>query len=148
MMDEYDELIFLDDDDMRNARGARDHRSKSGSRVGLIRYPRTVPVHRPRAPVGDYGAGRDHRPAPGPVVVAPVVEEKRSILGNLSTGEIVEIAAQVLSAIQPLPGAPVATGTATTDTANLITYQTALATHAKRVEQVRTLGSLLGKLLD
>ena len=146
MMDEYDELIFLDDDDMRNARGARDHRSKGGGRMGLIRSPRAVPVRRHYP--GMSGPGRDHRPAATPVVVTPVVAEKRSILGNLSTGELVEIAAQVLSAIQPLPGAPVATGTQTTDTANLITYQTALATHAKRVEQVRTLGSLLGKLLD
>lgn len=146
MMDEYDELIFLDDD-MRNARGGRDHRT-GGGRVGLIRSPRVVPVRRRRVPGGDYNGGRDHRSAPGPVVVAPVEIEKRSILGNLSTGELVEIAAQVLSAIQPLPGAPVATGVGTTDTSNLITYQTALAAHAKRVEQVRTLGSVLGKLLD
>jgi hypothetical protein len=145
MMDEYDELILLDDDDMRNARGVRDNRSRTGSRVGLIRSPRAVPVR--RHPIGGFG-GRDQRTPSAPVVVTPMVEEKRSILGNLSTGELVEIAAQVLSAIQPLPGAPVATGTHATDTSNLITYQTALAAHAKRVEQVRTLGSVLGKLLD
>lgn len=146
MMDEYDELIFLDDDDMRNARGSRDHRASGGGRAGLIRQPRVVPVRRVPSQ-GGYDR-RDRRPTSGSVVVAPVAQAKTGILGNLSTGELVEIAAQVLSAIQPLPGAPVATGTRVTDTANLITYQTALAAHAKRVEQVRTLGSVLGKLLD
>lgn len=145
-MYDYDELYFLDDEDLRN-RGPRDHRSKNGKSVGLIRYPRVAPVpyRRPHGPV-DYDR-RDRRPAYPPVVVAPVAE-KSGILGNLTTGELVEIAAQILSAIQPLPGAPTATGTAATDTQNLITYQTALAAHAKRVEQVRTLGSLVGKLLD
>jgi hypothetical protein len=34
-----------------------------------------------------------------------------------------------------------------TDVENLVIYQTALATHAKRDEQLRTLGSLLAKVL-
>ena len=34
-----------------------------------------------------------------------------------------------------------------TDVENLVIYQTALATHAKRDEQLRTLGGLLGRLL-
>ena len=44
-------------------------------------------------------------------------------------------------------GAPNAQGDVETDVENLVIYQTALATHAKRDEQLRTLGSLLGKIL-
>ena len=54
---------------------------------------------------------------------------------------------EAAAAIQPLPGAPPAQGHVETDVENLVIYQTALATHAKRDEQLRTLGSLLGKLL-
>ena len=70
-----------------------------------------------------------------------------SILGRLTTGELIEMAAQIFGALQSLPQAPVATDSARTDVQNLITYQSALASHAKRDEQVRTLGSLVGKLV-
>jgi len=53
----------------------------------------------------------------------------------------------VFAAIQPLPGAPSATGRAEDDVANLVSYQSALAVHAKRDEQLRTLGSLVAKVL-
>ena len=55
--------------------------------------------------------------------------------------------AQVFAALQSLPAAPVATGDVETDVGNLILYQGALAQHAKRDEQVRTLGSLVAKLV-
>ena len=74
-------------------------------------------------------------------------QSKLGGLGNLTTGEIIELAAQLLAAIQPLPGAPSGVGDVETDVENLVIYQTALATHAKRDEQLRTLGSLLAKVL-
>ena len=76
-----------------------------------------------------------------------MVQQPRRMFGGLSTGELVEMAAQILAAIQPLPGAPAAQGHVETDVENLVVYQTALATHAKRDEQLRTLGGLIGRLL-
>jgi hypothetical protein len=69
-------------------------------------------------------------------------------LAGLSTGDLVEMASQLLAAIQPLPAAPVAVGTVGVDVENLVIYQTALATHAKRDEQLRTIGTLLGRILN
>jgi len=66
---------------------------------------------------------------------------------GMSTGELIDTAIQILAAITPLPAAPVAQGDATTDVDNLVTYQGALATHAKRDEQLRTLGNLLVRIL-
>lgn len=69
------------------------------------------------------------------------------MLGKLTTGQIVEMVAQVFAALQSLPGAPVSTRDLETDVSNLILYQGALAAHAKRDEQVRTLGNLVAKLV-
>ena len=65
----------------------------------------------------------------------------------MSTGELIDTAIQLLAAVQPLPVAPTGQGDATTDVENLVVYQNALATHAKRDEQLRTLGSLLLRVL-
>lgn len=67
--------------------------------------------------------------------------------GQIQVGSLVEMATQVLAALQTLPVPPSPTESASTDVANLVTYQSALATHAKRDEQIRTLGQLAGKLL-
>jgi hypothetical protein len=133
-MDET-ELYFIDDD-ARNARGSRDHRSDQ--QRPFTPQPNRIIV---RAP------GR----APAVVTAAPAVvaeSEPRRLLGNLTAGEIVEVGTQILAALQPLPVAPVATGTVSNDVGNLVLYQSALAIHAKRDEQLRTLGSLVGKLLS
>jgi hypothetical protein len=66
---------------------------------------------------------------------------------GMTTGELIDTGIQLLAAIQPLPAAPVAQGEPGVDVENLVTYQTALATHAKRDEQLRTLGSLLVRIL-
>ena len=66
---------------------------------------------------------------------------------GMSTGELIDTAVQILAAITPLPVAPTAVGEETTDVENLVTYQGALATHAKRDEQLRTLGTLLVRIL-
>jgi len=140
-MDDYDiYIVEEDDDDARNA----DHRTSGGWRrgPGLIRTRRPGRVVRPARVSGGgrtvvVGGGRAVAPAGG-----------RPVFGNLTTGELIEAAAQVLAAMQPLPAPPVATGSSGVDVSNLILYQSALATHAKRDEQLRTVGSLIGKLID
>jgi hypothetical protein len=141
-MDEYAEIYFLDDedDDFRNA--TRDHRTSSGRVMVPSRRPGgRVRVARPVA-----------RPTSRTVVARPVVmaqeQQQGSILGNLTRAELVELGAKVLASIQPLPPAPLATGKTDDDIANLITYQSALSLHAKRDEQLRTIGDLLAKVLS
>lgn len=136
-MDDYD-IYILDDEDTRNA--SHDHRTSSTSGGRRV-------VH--------HGSGiirsNPHRVVRSPsrtVVVGSPARATRQVLGGLTVGELIQAAAQVLAAIQPLPASPVATGYADTDVANLILYQGALATHAKRDEQLRTLGSLVEKLID
>ncbi len=67
--------------------------------------------------------------------------------GKVTPGQLVDLVAQIFAALIPLPGAPVATDSAATDVGNLILYQSALASYAKRDEQVRTLGNLVTKLI-
>jgi hypothetical protein len=145
-MDEYD-VIYLDEDE-RNARATVVDSRKGGGRVVVGgRRPGgssvVVPPSRRPTVIHSGGRGGDRQRAPVVIQEAP----KKTMLAGLTTGEIVELAAQILAAIQPLPGAPTAAGEVETDVENLVIYQTALATHAKRDEQLRTLGSLLGKLL-
>ena len=77
----------------------------------------------------------------------PMQSTAATILGKLTSGQIVEMVAQIFAALQSLPGAPVATKDVSTDVSNLILYQGALAQHAKRDEQVRTLGGLVARLV-
>lgn len=70
-----------------------------------------------------------------------------NIFGKVTPGQLVDLVAQIFAALMPLPAAPVATDSASTDVGNLILYQSALASYAKRDEQVRTLGNLVTKLL-
>jgi hypothetical protein len=66
---------------------------------------------------------------------------------GMTTGELIDTGIQLLAAITPLPAAPTAQGEAGTDVENLMTYSGALAQHAKRDEQLRTLGNLLVRIL-
>ena len=124
--------------------------------------------HRPTTrPVSPFAPGRRPfvpsqtvyvppvRPAAAPVYSQPQViytappmqSTAATLLGKLTTGQIVEMVAQVFAALQSLPGAPLATRDVSTDVSNLILYQGALAGHAKRDEQVRTLGALVARLV-
>ena len=82
-----------------------------------------------------------------PTVIYHQAPAKPSVLAGMTVAELVDMGAQLLAALQPLPSAPTAAGELETDVENMVIYQTALATHAKRDEQLRTLGSLLGRLL-
>ncbi len=163
-MDEYADIYYVDEN--RNAT-VRDHRHQPQA-TGLPgflrpRQPtRTVYVDRPPvrhevAPVASpmiYPQQQfiaAHQPQlmypqgfpPG----FPQQSTAAALFGKLTTGQIVDMVAQAFAALQTLPGAPVATRETSTDVANLILFQNALAQHAKRDEQVRTLGSLVAKLV-
>ena len=141
-MDEFADIYYVD---TRNAdnRDHRTHPSPSG-RPGWGGLPtRTVYVPPSRQPVPGYA-----NPAPM-IYQAPYPPQSvaASFFGKLTTGQVVDMVAQLFAALQPLPGAPVATKDTATDVGNLILFQGALASHAKRDEQIRTLGGLVGKVV-
>lgn len=142
MEDEYADIYYVDP---RNA--TRDHRP-GGSRPG---WQPAVNRIRPMAPAQTvYLPQRPLAQAvqPPQVIYAPTANPTAAaLLGKLTTGQIVEMVAQIFAALQSLPGAPVATRDVSTDVANMILYQGALAQHAKRDEQVRTLGGLVARLV-
>jgi hypothetical protein len=137
-----DEVIYIDDDE-RNAVRARRRRPEFGRRFGgrsvVIPSRRTSFV---RHPSSDFAEWFDRRPTQ--VVVQ---QPGKTLLGGFAIGELIEMATQAFAALQSLPTPPTAQGSMDIDVENLVTYQTALANHAKRDEQVRTLGSLVGRLL-
>ena len=136
---DYD-VMYLDDG--RNA----DHRSQGG-RAPWGR-PQTTGQRTVVVPASARPTVITSRPAYGPPAYGaygqPVPFAARF---GMSTGELIDTAIQILAAIQPLPAAPTAQGDAGIDVENLVTYQGALATHAKRDEQLRTLGNLLVRIL-
>ncbi|HWO21284.1 MAG TPA: hypothetical protein VNO30_21100 [Kofleriaceae bacterium] len=152
-MEEYADIYYVD---ARNA--TRDHRP--GNRPVAWAQPRlpatqTVyasptrpPVYNQPAPVYNQTAYPGAVYAQAPQVMYPVPQSPlTALLGRLTPGQLIEMAAQIFAALQSLPAAPVATQDTSTDVSNLVTYQSALAQHAKRDEQVRTLGSLVARLL-
>ncbi|HVV82908.1 MAG TPA: hypothetical protein VHE35_07495 [Kofleriaceae bacterium] len=139
---DHDEILI---DDPRNAR------------VRVVRQPATLrpgtyPMVPPRV-MPPYQAAY-YQPAPvmayPPAAYAPAAYPAASVatrFADLSTGEVLALAAQAFAALQPLPAAPVVLGKVDDDLSNLITYQAALAVHAKRDEQLRTVGALIAKFL-
>lgn len=143
MEEEFADIYYVDS---RNAvvRDNRDRRAPAGQGW----RPRPVPpptrtVYLPPQQPAVYAA----QPAVMYPPQAPYQGTAASILGKLTTGQIVEMVAQAFAAIQSLPQAPTATRDLETDVGNMILYQSALATHAKRDEQVRTLGGLVARLV-
>ncbi|MBV8758628.1 MAG: hypothetical protein JO257_15180 [Deltaproteobacteria bacterium] len=98
-----------------------------------------------------YGApARVYAPAQPQILYAPPPPPQTAaatLLGKVTAGQLVDLVAQMFAALMPLPAAPVATDSVSTDVGNLILYQAALAQYAKRDEQVRTLGNLVTKLV-
>jgi hypothetical protein len=147
---DYD-VIYVGDE--RNAVRVSDHRSP-GSRPPGNPWNRPRPVAGSRTVVVPPGA----RPtvitggssSPGfyrPEYMVPASPHSLASRFGMTTGELIDTGIQVLAAIQPLPAAPTAQGDAGVDVENLITYQGALWQHAKRDEQLRTLGGLLARIL-
>ena len=146
------DVIYIGDDE-RNA----DRRTHvAGNRPGWGRpRPRTVVVpagaSRPMV-IQSGGSAPGYGYAQPPVGYAqpPVIYAQQPSFASrfgMTTGELIDTGIQILAAITPLPAAPVAQGDPGVDVENLVTYQTALATHAKRDEQLRTLGNLLVRIL-
>lgn len=161
-MDEYADIIYVD---TRNA-DPRDHRTGPlgiGGRTsvpanwrpatpvstGASGHDRTVYINPPQPPGYPPAGYRPMYPAayPPPGAVYPGQGALAGLFGSMTTGQILDLVAVVFAALQPLPAAPVATKDTNVDVNNLVTYQAALAQHAKRDEQVRTLGSLVSKLV-
>jgi hypothetical protein len=144
---DYD-LIYVDDE--RNAVRVQDHRRPGGNnRPGYRpRPPRTVvvpPGARPTVITGGSSSAGYYRPTGYPQ--QPYMGDSIASRFGMTTGELIDTGIQLLAAIQSLPAAPTAQGEAGVDVENLITYQGALWQHAKRDEQLRTLGGLLARIL-
>lgn len=71
------------------------------------------------------------------------------IFGNLNVGSLIEVGAAIIAAFMTLPEspAPSSEGNTALDIQNAVTYQSALASHAKRDEQIRTIGSVVAKFM-
>src|SRR5271154_3667546 len=142
-MDNYEDLQFVE----RNATVY-----ENGRPVGNNTYPgqrtgRTIyaqPAQHGRYPQ-QYSQQQPHviyASAPG---MGVGIGGGASVFGRMSTGQVIDMVAQIFAALMPLPAQPVATADATTDVGNLILFQGSLAQYAKRDEQIRTLGNLVTK---
>ena len=134
-MDESD-IYYVD---TRNA----DHRTNQGGNWASHGIP-----WRPSTPVRTVVA------QPARVYTAPVYGSPygtaplgSSLFGRMTTGQVIDMVAQIFAALMPPPAAPVATSDTATDVGNLMLYQAAVTQYAKRDEQVRTLGNLVTKLV-
>lgn len=148
---DYD-VIYTDDG--RNA--TTDHRTGSSSSSGWRPVParptssRTVivpPNARPTVITGQASGFYQPMPYYQPAYQPPYAQSSFASRFGMTSGELIDTGIQLLAAILPLPAAPVAQGEAVTDVENLMTFQTALAQHAKRDEQFRTVGNLLVRIL-
>ena len=109
-MDDYADVYYVD---TRNA--DRDHRTGSSTTVR--------PTGRPVTTI--YAPGSGGRPMPyaqqAPIYYqAPQPSATAALFGKLTTGQVVDMVAQLFAMLQTLPSAPVATRDAGTDVANLI----------------------------
>jgi len=110
-MDDYADVYYVD---TRNA-DPRDHRTGSSTTVR--------PTGRPVTTI--YAPGSGGRPMPyaqqAPIYYqAPQPSATAALFGKLTTGQVVDMVAQLFAMLQTLPSAPVATRDAGTDVANLI----------------------------
>lgn len=164
-MSDYD-VVYLDE---RNAPfgfdrrrpgvgGRRPRPGGSGSSVVVPASRRPTVVHagggaypqEQYAPMGPYSVPMGGYPAPmgyyqDPRVAAPAPIAR---FWNLSGPALIELGAKALAAFLPLPVAPTGQDDTGLDLENLVVYQSALAEHAKRDERLRTLGELIGRILQ
>ena len=111
-MDDYADVYYVD---TRNA-DPRDRRTGSSTTVR--------PTGRPVTTI--YAPGSGGRPMPyaqqAPIYYqAPQPSATAALFGKLTTGQVVDMVAQLFAMLQTLPSAPVATRDAGTDVANLMT---------------------------
>jgi hypothetical protein len=134
---------YDDEFDGRNARVIRRPVPRRPVQVGAPGgYPMAYPQAYAAGPamVPPYGAPAYPWQSPlTPPPVSPLVDR---YTGGLKLGLILDAAAQALAAMASLPTPPNISGEGRTDAQNLVKYQESLAQHAKRDEQVRTIGAL------
>ena len=124
--------------------------------IGIV--PPSYP--QPAYPQPAYPSGPFGLPGYPAAWGSPFAGNLQAIVGGLGgLGSLADVIAQIFAAVMPMPQAPTPLGSNadTTDTMlvadtnantkNLITYQSALASYAKRDEQIRTIGALLKKLV-
>ena len=132
-MDDYAELQFIERNATVNVNDPRHAQNRTQNRTFVAhpgsRFPQQPQVIYAQAPGLGMGLGGS------------------SLFGRMTTGQVIEMVAQIFAALMPLPAGPVATADTATDVSNLITYQGSLAQYAKRDEQIRTLGNLVTKLV-
>ena len=141
-MDEYADIYYVNS--ARNA--SNDHRTPGTVIPGPVGSSMPVPVGARTVYVQPSAQPMVYR---GPIAYqAPAPQSTLGgLLGNITAGTLVELVAQAIAALQSLPAAPVATKDVGTDVGNMILFQGALAQHAKRDEQLRTIGHLVAKLV-
>jgi hypothetical protein len=155
-MDEYADIYFIDDN--RNAFVTSDHRTGGGGGTGRTGPVRIASAQPARTVVIGPGSSNQGRPvyvgAQPPFIYNQPYQQPypqstaARMLGQLTTGKIIEMVTQAFAALQSLPAAPAVTKDATTDVGNMILFQNALALHAKRDEQVRTIGALIARMVE
>ncbi|HEY1811006.1 MAG TPA: hypothetical protein VGG74_01530 [Kofleriaceae bacterium] len=109
-------------------------------------YGRPQRVLIPHAVAGNRFASSGY-PSPYMAAGAGALGGIGGMFGGMTGGQLVDLVAQIFAAVMPLPSQPTPTNDAGTDIANGVTFTAALAQYAKRDEQIRTLGSLVSKLL-
>ena len=150
-MDDYADIYYVDTD----PRNARDHRTTGGAGGSRLPWRPVAPpsrtVYVPPSAQGPIAHGQMVQATQAPIIYAQPLPQQQSpfgsLFGRLTPGQAIELVTQLFAALQPLPAAPVPTRSGDTDAGNLILFQDALAKHAKRDEQVRTVGNLVAKLM-
>jgi len=142
-MDEYADIYYVD---TRNAPDIRVE-NRTGGHGQTVRHPMqpSRTVYMPRQQYGQPGFPQSSYQQP--FIYNQPQSPFGTFFGKLTSGQVIDMVAQLFAMLQPLPGAPVATADSSTDIGNSILYQSALATYAKRDEQIRTLGGLVAKLI-
>jgi hypothetical protein len=151
-MTDYADIYFVDG---RNA--TVDHRPGGHATPGRVVVGQPsgslsvrAPMAQPASPYGQMPMYPPQGPGywgPQGWVPTPQGPFGSSLLSRISTGDLIDLIAQVFAALNPLPAQPSVTSDAATDAGNTILYNAALASYAKKDEQIRTLGHLVGKLL-
>jgi hypothetical protein len=117
-------------------------RPPAPSPVAMVPYtPRPMPTPTPTPTPATPAVAAGAVAMPANVACGPSAFKNE--FGQVRTGLIIDAIAQSLAAFAPLPAAPAPTGQMDLDQANSITYLAALAGHAKRDEQVRTVSKLV-----
>ncbi len=163
-------ILWTEDGDERNARplvvnhgrpgvgvfpGLRPTIAPSGRPAPVVLYPSApmapmAPVAAPSSPmtyVPGTGWVPAYNPAQAPATAGQAQGPLGSKLGQLATPALIQGVAMLLASFLPVPPAPTVTGSVEDDVANGITYQAALAAHAKTDEKLRAAGFLLAQFL-